>query len=119
MVFKLSIAFVALAALASAANFKRVACPDGKNTATNAAVSVCLDSVNIVAYSCGESHSAARSLLSAMTSRRTCSTTSVAKTVCRTIYGELNVFIDIVLVHESLRLTFHDAIGFSKSGEFK
>ena len=37
MVFKLSVAIVALAALASAANFKRVACPDGKNTATNAA----------------------------------------------------------------------------------
>lgn len=27
--------FVSLAVYASAANFKRVACPDGKNTATN------------------------------------------------------------------------------------
>lgn len=39
MVLKLSVAIVALAALASAANYKRVACPDGVNTATNAAVS--------------------------------------------------------------------------------
>jgi hypothetical protein len=39
MVFKLSVAVVALAALAGAANYKRVACPDGKNTATNEAVS--------------------------------------------------------------------------------
>ena len=38
MVFKLSVAFVALAALANAATVKRVACPDGKNFASNAAV---------------------------------------------------------------------------------
>jgi hypothetical protein len=38
MFFKHSVAVVALAALASAAYYKRVACPDGKNTATNEAV---------------------------------------------------------------------------------
>lgn len=40
MVFKLTVAVVALAALASAANFKRVACPDGKNSATHEAVCI-------------------------------------------------------------------------------
>lgn len=39
MVFKLALATVALAALAGAAHIKRVACPDGKNFATNEAVS--------------------------------------------------------------------------------
>lgn len=39
MVFKLTVALAAFAAVASAANFKRVTCPDGKNTATNEAVS--------------------------------------------------------------------------------
>lgn len=38
MVFKLSVALVALAAVTSAAKIKRVSCPDGKNTATDAAV---------------------------------------------------------------------------------
>ena len=38
MVFKLAASFIALAAVASAAHIKRVACPDGKNFATNAAV---------------------------------------------------------------------------------
>ena len=42
MVFKLAISFIALAALTSAANVRRVACPDGKNTAINAAVSLIL-----------------------------------------------------------------------------
>lgn len=40
MVFKLSIGFLALATLASAANFRRVACPDGVHTATNEACCV-------------------------------------------------------------------------------
>ena len=39
MVFKLAIATVALAAFAGAANYKRVTCPDGVNTATHEAVS--------------------------------------------------------------------------------
>lgn len=37
MVFKLTVALVTLASLASAANFKRVVCPDG-NLTTNEAV---------------------------------------------------------------------------------
>ncbi len=40
MVFKLSVGLLALAATVSAASFKRVACPDGKHTATNAACCV-------------------------------------------------------------------------------
>lgn len=43
MVFKLSVGLFSLAAVASAANFKRVACPDGKHTATNAACCVFFD----------------------------------------------------------------------------
>lgn len=39
MVLKLSVATVALAALAGAVNYRRVTCPDGINTATNEAVS--------------------------------------------------------------------------------
>ena len=38
MVFKLSIATVAFAALVSAAGIRKVACPDSKNFASNAAV---------------------------------------------------------------------------------
>ena len=38
MVFKLTVATVALADLVGAANYKRVTCPDGVNTATNEAV---------------------------------------------------------------------------------
>ena len=41
MVFKLTVASVALAAFASAANFKRVRCPDG-NVASDEAVSAIL-----------------------------------------------------------------------------
>ena len=37
-IFKLSIAVSILATLVGASNFKRVACPDGVNTAINAAV---------------------------------------------------------------------------------
>lgn len=40
MVFKLSVALFALAATVSAATVKRVACPDGKHTATNKACCV-------------------------------------------------------------------------------
>ncbi|TDL24699.1 manganese peroxidase 2 [Rickenella mellea] len=80
MVFKLSVALVALAAVASAANYKRVACPDGKNTATHDACCVFFalrDDLqeNLFDNTCGED-----------------------------------------AVHEVLRLTFHDAIGFSESG---
>lgn len=45
MVFKLTVALVSLAAFVSAANFKRVTCPDGVNTATNEAVSIFLTSL--------------------------------------------------------------------------
>lgn len=38
MVFKLAVSLVVLAGLVGAANIKRVACPDGKNFATNEAV---------------------------------------------------------------------------------
>ena len=40
MVFKLSVGLLALAASVSAASIKRVACPNGKHTATNAACCV-------------------------------------------------------------------------------
>ncbi|THH05588.1 hypothetical protein EW145_g4686 [Phellinidium pouzarii] len=79
MVFKLAVTTVALAAVASAANFKRVTCADG-NVTSNAACCVffpLLDDLqtNLFQGECGED------------------------------------------VHESLRLTFHDAIGFSQSGK--
>ncbi|THG95732.1 hypothetical protein EW145_g7907 [Phellinidium pouzarii] len=80
MVFKLAVTTVAFAALASAANFKRVVCPDG-NVTSNAACCAffpLMDDLqtNLFEGQCGED------------------------------------------VHESLRLTFHDAIGFSLSGAF-
>lgn len=40
MVLKLAFVTVAVAALAAAANYKRVTCPDGKNTVSNEAVSI-------------------------------------------------------------------------------
>ena len=40
MVFKLTVGLLALALSVSAASIKRVACPDGKHTATNAACCV-------------------------------------------------------------------------------
>ncbi|EJD02558.1 manganese peroxidase 2 [Fomitiporia mediterranea MF3/22] len=81
MVFKLAVATVALAAAAGAANVKRVACPDGKNTASNEACCVFFalrDDLqnNLFQNECGEE------------------------------------------VHEVVRLTFHDAVGFSNSGKF-
>jgi len=79
MVFKLSVGLLALAATVSAANFKRVTCPDGKHTTTNAACCVFFSladelQANKFSSECSED------------------------------------------AHEALRLTFHDAIGFSKSG---
>ncbi|KZS88113.1 manganese peroxidase 2 [Sistotremastrum niveocremeum HHB9708] len=74
--FKLAFGFVALAAFAQAASVQRVACPDGKNTATHSALRDDLQA-NLFDNECGED------------------------------------------VHEVLRLSFHDAIGFSKSGKFK
>ncbi|KAA1472888.1 manganese peroxidase 2 [Dentipellis sp. KUC8613] len=77
MAFKSLAAFVALAGAANAAITRRVSCPDGKNTATNAACCALfpiLDDIQTNLFDgaeCGEE------------------------------------------VHESLRLTFHDAIGFS------
>jgi len=82
MVFKLAVSIVALAAIASAAVTRRVACPDGKNTATNEACCVFFDLAD-----------------------------SLQSELFGNICGED--------AHESLRLTFHDAIGFSKSGEFQ
>ncbi|KZT31359.1 heme peroxidase, partial [Sistotremastrum suecicum HHB10207 ss-3] len=80
--FKIAFGVVALATLAQAAVVKRVACPDGKNTATNAACCAFFSlrddlQANLFDNECGED------------------------------------------VHEVLRLSFHDAIGFSKSGKFK
>ncbi|KAL5512232.1 hypothetical protein ACEPAG_3517 [Sanghuangporus baumii] len=80
--FKLTAAIVTLATTAFAANYKRVTCPDGVNTATNAACCAFFalrDDLqnNLFEGECGED------------------------------------------VHEALRLTFHDAIGFSKSGALK
>ncbi|KAH8116590.1 manganese peroxidase 3 [Phellopilus nigrolimitatus] len=82
MLFKLTFITVALVALASAANYKRVTCPDGVNTCTNEACCVFFalrDDLqnNLFNKQCGED------------------------------------------VHESLRLTFHDGVGFSQSGAFK
>jgi len=82
MVFKLTVATIALAALVGAANYKRVTCPDGVNTATNAACCVFFalrDDLqeNLFDNTCGED------------------------------------------THEVLRLTFHDAIGFSASHAFQ
>ncbi|EJD05293.1 manganese peroxidase 2 [Fomitiporia mediterranea MF3/22] len=79
---KLAIATIALATSVAAANYKRVTCPDGVNTATNEACCAFFalrDDLqnNLFEGECGED------------------------------------------VHESLRLTFHDAIGFSGSGAFK
>ncbi|OCB83925.1 manganese peroxidase 1 [Sanghuangporus baumii] len=72
---------VAFAALVNAANYKRVTCPDGVNTATNEACCPLFTirddlQANLFENECGED------------------------------------------VHEVLRLTFHDAIGFSSSGAF-
>ena len=79
MVFKLTATLVSLAALVSAANFKRVSCPDGVNTATNAAC---------------------------------CALFAVRDDIQQNLFdgGECGEE-----VHESLRLTFHDAIGISKT----
>nr|ADK60889.1 manganese peroxidase 1 [Fomitiporia mediterranea] len=83
MVFKLSVAFIALASLASAATLKRAACPGGKHTAKNPACCVFFDLAD------------------------TLQTDQFFNNEC----GEH--------AHESLRLTFHDAIGFSASGKLK
>ncbi|KLO09934.1 manganese peroxidase 1 [Schizopora paradoxa] len=79
MVFKLSVGLLALATAVSAANFKRVACPDGVHTATNAACCVFFELADTLQSQNFDSE---------------CSEDA----------------------HEALRLTFHDAIGFSQSG---
>ncbi|KAL5507632.1 GP1_11 [Sanghuangporus vaninii] len=81
MLSKITLSTVALATLAGAANYKRVTCPDGKNTASNEACCVFFElaedlQTNLFQNECGEE------------------------------------------VHEVLRLTFHDAVGFSNSGAF-
>jgi manganese peroxidase len=84
MAFKLLSALAALAAsqVASAAVTRRVACPDGVNTATNAAC---------------------------------CALFAVRDDIQENLFdgGECGEE-----VHESLRLTFHDAIGISRSKKF-
>jgi len=69
---------LSFAAVVSAANFKRVACPDGVNTATNAAC---------------------------------CAFFSLRDDLMTNLFNEGCS----EEVHESLRLTFHDAIGFSQA----
>ncbi|KAI5116828.1 hypothetical protein M0805_006240 [Coniferiporia weirii] len=81
MVFKLAIATVSLAALAGAANYKRVVCPDGVNVASHEA----------------------------------CCAFFALRDDLQTNLFESECSED---VHESLRLTFHDGISFSKSGAF-
>jgi len=76
MVFKLSAGLLTLATFASAANFKRVACPDGKHTATNAACCVFHELADVLQTQKFDNQCAEDA-------------------------------------HEALRLTFHDAIGFS------
>ncbi|OCB89393.1 manganese peroxidase 2 [Sanghuangporus baumii] len=81
MLSKITLSTVALATLAGAANYKRVTCPDGKNTASNEACCIFFElaedlQTNHFQNECGEE------------------------------------------VHEVLRLTFHDAVGFSNSGVF-
>ncbi|KAH8107483.1 manganese peroxidase 1 [Phellopilus nigrolimitatus] len=83
MVFKLSVAFVALAGMAAAASLRRVPCPGSSHTSLNPA--------------CCAFYELADDL----------QTNAFDGGVC----GEE--------AHESLRLTFHDAIGFSTTGKLK
>ncbi|TFY83700.1 hypothetical protein EWM64_g314 [Hericium alpestre] len=79
MAFKTLASFVVLAGVANAAITRRVACPDGVNTATNAAC---------------------------------CSLFAIRDDIQANMFDSGECGED---VHESLRLTFHDAIGFSLS----
>lgn len=79
MVFKLTVALVALASLVSAANYKRVVCPDG-NVTTNEAVCFELVAMHVIMLT-AYLNSAAPSSLCAMISRRTSSRANVARTV--------------------------------------
>lgn len=85
MTFAKLLSLASLAAVVAAANFKRVTCPDGVNTATNAAC---------------------------------CAFFSLRDDLMTNLFDE-GCSED---VHESLRLSFHDAIGFSpaliKQGKF-
>lgn len=97
MVFKLSVGLLALAAAVSAANVRRVACPDGKHTATNAACCVFFDIADTLQSqlfdnTCGEDGEFA--------SHFSCWYTQYLR----------------FTAHEALRLTFHDAIGISQKG---
>nr|ADK26471.3 manganese peroxidase 1 [Hericium erinaceus]AFN26984.1 manganese peroxidase 1 [Hericium erinaceus] len=79
MAFKTFAAFIALWGVTNAAITRRVACPDGVNTATNAAC---------------------------------CSLFAVRDDIQQNLFDNAQCGED---VHESLRLTFHDAIGFSQN----
>lgn len=96
MVFKLSVGLLALATAVSAANFKRVACPDGVHTATNAACCVFFELADTLQSQNFDSE---------------CSEDGK-----KTMLFVFDAVTDCIVAHEALRLTFHDAIGFSMSG---
>lgn len=99
MVFKLALASLALAAATNAAHIKRVTCPDG-NVTSNEAVSV---------LSVHPEKNRLTDLL------QCCAFFALRDDLQNNLFeGQCGED-----VHESLRLTFHDAIGFSKSGAFK
>ena len=79
MVFKLTVATIALAAFAGAATVKRVACPDGKNFASNEAVSFEPFFVFTEAEEPFSLPSAVLSSLFAMTCKSRSSTVNVAR----------------------------------------
>lgn len=101
MVFRLAISFIALAAFAGAVNVKRVTCPDG-NVTSHAAV-------------CYLTHDNIRDVFMLMLYLQCCVFFPLLDDLQTNLFdGQCGED-----VHESLRLTFHDAIGFSKSGKLK
>lgn len=100
MVVKLAITSIALAAFASAAHIKRVTCPDG-NVTSNEAVRT------LPHYTTKNMHN-----VLTLFNPQCCVFFPLRDDLQQNLFdsqcGED--------VHESLRLTFHDAIGFSKSG---
>ena len=118
MVFKLILGLASLALCVSAANFKRVTCPDGKHTATNSAVRPNLfrrsASIHVTCI-----YSAASSSHFETTFRISYLTTNVEKKVNIRCPHSMKGILNVISAHEVLRLAFHDAIGFSKSGALK
>ena len=79
MVFKLAVGLLSLSIAVSAANFKRVACPDGTHTATNAACCVFFALADTLVNdkfdgTCGEDGKIAPSYLGLSTMSTHCST---------------------------------------------